>query len=171
MSKLEPSKHVPAPWSRSLYLLGIVCALALWLAGCEQPSQLARIQAQGELLVATRNAGTTYYQGAQGPAGLDYALVSRFAEHLGVRLHLVFPEDLSALIEATRTGHVHMAAAGLTDTPQRRRSLRFSLPYQEINEELVYRRGSRRPSSLDEITPGQLHVVAGSSHAETLARL
>ena len=171
MSKLQPSKHLPAPWPRSLRLLGMVCALALSLAGCEQSSQLARIQAQGELLVATRTAGTTYYQGPRGPAGLDYALVSRFAEHLGVRLRLVFPEDLSALLEATRRGRVHMAAAGLTDTPQRRRALRFSLPYQEINEELVYRRGSHRPSSLDQIAPGQLHVVAGSSHAETLARL
>jgi membrane-bound lytic murein transglycosylase F len=49
--------------------------------------------------------------------------------------------------------------------------VRFSIPYQFVTEQIVYRRGSKRPRGLDDIAGGDLHVIAGSSHDETLERL
>lgn len=152
-------------------ILGLLIVALATLQGCEQSPQLSRIQAGGELVVGTRQANTTIYRGANGTEGLEYELVTLFAESLGVKPRFVFRGDLQQLIDATRHGEVHMAAAGLSDTPARRRFLRFSSPYQEIKHQLVYRRGDPRPRSLDEIEPGDLHVIAGSSHVETLLGL
>lgn len=156
---------------RPILWLTLAIGLLLTLAGCDQPGKLKRIQEQGELTVATRHDPTTYYQGADGPAGLEYDLVTGFADYLGVKARFVFPPDLGHLLDQVSHGEVSMAAAGLTATPERRHLLRFSQPYQEITEQLVYRRGSRRPRSLADIEPGELQVVAGSSHADTLKQL
>jgi len=179
MRKDRPWRHCPSNLRlfvvflihhRIHWLLGAVL-LGLFLAACEQPSQLSRIQSSGELLVGTRLASTTYYQGATGPDGLEHALVIKFAEHIGVTPRFVFPGDINDLLRATRNGVVHMAAAGLTITPQRQRTLRFSQPYQQVEEQVVYRRGSRKPRSIEQIPSGQLHVIGNSSHVETLANL
>jgi len=153
-----------------LAALALLLPLGLAGSGCEQQDVLSRIQARGELLVATRNSPTTYYEGPDGPTGLEYDLVRRFAERIGVKAHFVFPQPFEDILDAVRDGRVNMAAAGLTDTEARRRSLRFSVPYQEITPQLVYRRGSGRPHNLDDLD-GVLEVLAGSSHAERLAQL
>jgi len=150
-----------------LSALALLVALLL-SGGCQQSSQLERIQHNGELLVATRLAPTTYYHGADGPAGLEHELISRFARQIGVRPRFVFPKDINTLIRSTRDGKVHMAAAGLTITPRRQGYLRFSRPFQEVAEQIVYKQGTRRPRSLAQIEDGQLHVIGKSSHVETL---
>lgn len=134
-------------------------------------SVVERIRASGVLQVATRRGPTAYYQGAEGPDGFEYALVRRFARYLGVETRFVFPPTLDQLLDLTARNKVHMAAAGLTVTDARRQVLQFSRPYQSVTEQLVYRRGTRRPRSLDEIADGDLHVVADSSHEESLHAL
>ncbi len=134
-------------------------------------SVMQRIQQSGRLLVATRVGPATYHAGAAGPDGFEYTLARRFAQDHGLDIEFVFPRSLAALLDATERGTVHLAAAGLSDTPQRRRRLRFSDPYRQTGEQVVYRRGSRRPRSMDEIGPGELHVIAHSAHEETLHRL
>lgn len=142
-----------------------------WLTQQPQPSLLERIRHAGTLVVATRAGPAAYYEGANGPDGFEYALVNAFAEHLGVKLRLVLPKTLEDLLDATERGAVHMAAAGLKSTPGRGERLRFSTPYEFVTEQVVYRRGSPRPRSLADVASGDLHVVAGSSHEETLERL
>lgn len=148
----------------------LMVPLILSISGCEQRTVLSRIQAQGELLVATRNSPTTYFEGPNGPAGLEYDLVKRFAKSIGVRARFVFPQPFEDVLQAVRDGRAHMAAAGLTVTAARRQSLRFSAPYQHITQELVYRRGSKRPRDLGDLQ-GVLEVLAGSSHEERLTEL
>jgi membrane-bound lytic murein transglycosylase F len=70
-----------------------------------------------------------------------------------------------------RVGQAHMAAAGLTITNQRQRSLAFSQPYQTVTHQLVYRRGQKRPKDLGDIAKGRLRVVAQSSHVANLQAL
>ncbi len=154
---------------RSLTIAGLTLLIPL-LGGCEQQTVLSRIQAQGELLVATRNSPTTYYEGPDGPAGLEYDLVKRFAKEVGVKPRFLFPQPFDDVLNAVRDGRAHMAAAGLTVTSARKHTLRFSTPYQQITQELVYRRGNGRPRSLDDLQ-GNLEVLAGSSHEERLKEL
>ena len=57
----------------------------LGLAGCTDPSVLGNLQPDGELVVVTRNGPTTYYLGADEPAGFEYELVRAFAESQDMR--------------------------------------------------------------------------------------
>ena len=148
----------------------LTALLGLALGACEQPSRLSRIQAGGELIVATRIHPSVYQPDDDGSMGLEYELLGRFAETLGVRLRPVVSPDLETLLDDIRTGRVHMGSAGLTVTERRRRSLRFSRPYLSVRTQLVYRRSDPRPGDLGDLTRGPLVVLAGSSHEELLQR-
>jgi membrane-bound lytic murein transglycosylase F len=146
--------------------------LILLTAACDllPKSQLDRVKDNGELRVLTRNSATTYYQGPNGPTGLEYDLAAGFAEYLGVKLKIETPENLTQILRKIQTGSADMAAAGLTVTAERKVLLDFSTSYQRITPQLVYRVGMRTPTNLDELQ-GSLEVVTGSSHAERLHSL
>jgi membrane-bound lytic murein transglycosylase F len=166
--------------ARRQHIIAAMVAAVLMMAGITglyrllqqtPPPLLERIRQTGVLVVATRNSPSTYFDGAQGPDGFEYFLVEAFARHLGVRVRYVFPPTLEALLDATARGTVHLAAAGLTITPAREKQIGFSLPYRYVTEQMIYRLGSKKPRSLTDVGPGELHVVADSSHEETLRRL
>jgi membrane-bound lytic murein transglycosylase F len=152
---------------RRAWLLGLA---ALLLSACEQPTVVDRIRADGELIVATRVHPLVYSPGDEETSGLEYELLRRFAEQLGVELRLVVAPSIGGLLDDVRSGRVHMGSAGLSVTPQRKGSLRFSRPYLSIRTQLVYRRSERRPRSLADLGRGRLIVLAGSSHEELLDR-
>lgn len=122
----------------------------------------------GELKVLTRNSPTTYYEGADGPAGLEYDLARMFADQLGVKLTLIIPDSFSQLLDNIKNGRAHIAAAGLSITDSREEVLKFGPSYQEVTEQLVYNINRSRPKSLNDIGEGLLEVVAESSHHDTL---
>jgi len=134
-------------------------------------SLLAQIKADGQLVVITRNSPTTYYEEADGPAGLEYEMAKMFADELGVELTLLIPESLNDLLGKITDNTAHIAAAGLTITKEREKHYRFGPPYQEITEQLVYNAANRRPRNLSQLDNGTLEVVANSSHEERLKYL
>lgn len=145
--------------------------LLLSLGGCSQPrNELEQVRHTGELVVITSNMATTYYEGPDGSTGMEYDLASGFADELGVRLRLIVTNNVNEVLRQLAEGKAHFAAAGLTVTEQRQQWLRFTPPYQEISPQIVYRRGTPRPTSIEEIE-GRLEVLAASSHAEHLTRL
>ena len=132
-------------------------------------SVLDQIIDSGELKVLTRNSPTTYYEGADGPAGLEYDLAKMFADQLGVKLTLIVPDSLGELLDGIKDGKAHIAAAGLTITEPRKETLKFGPSYQEITEQLVYNINRSRPKNLGEIKDEKsLEIVAESSHQESL---
>ncbi len=149
----------------------VVISLVVVLNACApQRTVLEQVMVLGELHVLTRNAGTTYYEGPQGPTGLEYELVQRFADYLGVDLKIRVPDNLNDIIEQVSDGEAHLAAAGLTVTEERQKRVRFSPPYQSITQQVIYNAKQRRPRSLDELD-GLLEVLAQSSHVEHLKQL
>lgn len=134
-------------------------------------SLVEQIKQDGQLIVVTRNSPTTYYEGADGPAGLEYEMAKMFADELGVKLTLLVPDSLDDLLKKISSGSVHIAAAGLTITKDREKIYRFGPAYQQITEQLVYNVANRRPRSLSQLENGTLEVVATSSHAERLKEL
>lgn len=128
------------------------------------------IRQDGQLIVLTRNSPSTFYEDTDGPAGLEFELVSMFAKELGVELTLVLPSSLNDLLEEIEQGRAHIAAAGLTRTQEREQVMRFGPAYQEITEQLIYKIGNKRPRNLNQLD-GSLEVVADSSHAERLKYL
>lgn len=149
----------------------LLVALGVVLSGCGKgPTLLEQIRQQNELVVLTRNSPTTYYEGPEGPAGLEYDLVKRFSESLGVELRIVVPENFNEILPLVIRGDAHLAAAGLTVTAKRQEKVRFGPVYQEITPKLVYRVGSGQPKTPGDLD-GILEVVAGSSHVERLQEL
>ncbi len=146
--------------------------LTLFITACDllPQSRLEQVKKNGELHVLTRNSGTTYYEGPNGPSGLEYDLAAGFAKYLGVKLKIETPESLSQVLRKIQAGVADMAAAGLTITAERQDLLNFSTSYQRITPQLVYRVGTRTPRNLDQLQ-GSLEVIADSSHAERLRML
>lgn len=153
---------------RMLPLLMVLILLAA--CGPEPTSLLEEVKEQGELVVLTRNSPTTYYEGPEGPTGLEYDLASLFAERLGVQLRMVVPRNFNEIIPLVASRRFHFAAAGLTVTKDRRKRVRFGPAYQSITAQLVYRSGNGRPMDLNWLN-GRLEVIAGSSHVELLREL
>ena len=131
---------------------------------------LEQVQALGNLRVATINSPTTYYEGPTGPTGFEYELALGLAKELGVELELVVLGSPAESLEAVRTGRAHMAAAGISVTPNRSQSLRFSQPVLTVVPQLIYRMGRDKPSGPNDVGEG-LVVAQHSAGAEHLANL
>lgn len=144
-------------------------AFALLLDGCaERPSALEQVRARGELTVVTRPGPTTYFDTPDGPAGVEYELVSRFAERLGVEVKLIEVEQPGHVLTLLKRGAVHLAAAGMTLGEEERQKLRSGPTYQEVTQQLVYHRKNRAPRKLEELQGKQVEVIEDCPQGELL---
>lgn len=161
--------------SLALWLALIIASFAAaWMSGCDSRKlpALEQVKAKGVLIVATRNGSTTYYEGPnERPMGFEYDLMKHFADSLGVRLEVVVPGTFSELLPMVENGKAHFAAAGLTVTEARKRKIRFTHPYQQITQQLVYRLGTEPPARVADLVGADIEVMAESSHAERLREL
>ena len=153
------------------YIAGLSLILIVLNACAPQKPALQHIRDAGVLHVLTRNAATTYYTGPHGAEGLEYELVKAFAIHLGVSLKISTEDNLQDLLNKVQGNEVDFAAAGLTVTPEREKTLRFSSSYQSITQQLVYHRSIPRPKTMDDAVDGMMEVIANSSHVEKLNEL
>ncbi len=156
---------------RPLLRLTAWCAAALWLTACGGGDSLDRIERDGKLRMMTRNGPDTYYVDKGEPAGFEYQLATRFADHLGVELEVVPEHSVMDILQGMRRDQADFAAAALSITASREREFAFGLPYDEIRPEVLYLSGQRRPRKLTDLIGGRLVVSRGSSHADTLAFL
>lgn len=153
----------------------LICSLATVLVcltsvtGSVRPSQLEQIRMQGAITIVTRNSPTTYFEDRSGTTGYEYELAKAYADYLGVDLRIVVANSTNEVFDILESGKADLAAAGLTKTAERERDYRFSEPYQEVSEQLVYRRNSdKKPGTLADLPGKNLVVTSGSSHSETL---
>lgn len=151
-----------------LIAAGILALATLSLTACEKPlTHLERVKNAGELVVVTRGATINYFQGPHGPAGLEYDLAQRFADHLGVRLRLVVPDRASDVLPRVVSGKADLAV-GVTVRNRLTRWVRFTPDYQTVTPQLVYRNGERDPASVEDLSDGYLEVVGGSAQADAV---
>ncbi|MBK1672291.1 lytic transglycosylase F [Ectothiorhodospira shaposhnikovii] len=149
----------------------LLLMLVLLFAFVRPMTELDRILARGELVVATRIGTTTYQAWPDGPDGLEYDLATAFAESLGVSLRLVIPGRFEDILPLVGNGRVDMAAAGITVTRSRLGQVRFGPTYHQVTEQVVYRSGNPAPETLEALQEFPVKVIAGSSHVETLRGL
>ncbi len=136
-----------------------------------QTTDLEHIQKSGELSFITRNTPTTYYIGPQGPTGFEYELASAFAHYLGVTPKVVISDEFSKILPSVSKKSAHLAAAGITVTESRQKYVNFSHSYQDITQLVIYKAGSKKPRSIENLRGGVIHVIRGSSHEELLKEL
>jgi len=152
------------PYRLGTVLVMLVAGLVLWRA-----YPLGSPFASGELVVLTRLSPTTYYLDADGePAGFEYDLLAEFARRQGLQLRVEVADDLQDLVSGVVAGRAHLAAAGLTVTPERAGRLRFGPAYGTERELVVCGPHAKRPASLADLANLRLEAVKASSHAERL---
>ncbi|MEK7207370.1 MAG: membrane-bound lytic murein transglycosylase MltF [Pseudomonadota bacterium] len=149
-----------------LLLLPLLLSCSLF-----ENNKLQEIKSSGELVVLTRSSPTTYYETPEELAGFEYDLVMDFADFLGVTARFVVAEKYSDVIPRLIKGDADMAAAGIAITDARRRHIKFGPPYQEIRQQVVYRTGTTRPTSVQDLTGRQIEVQAGTAYVERLNEL
>ena len=152
-------------------LLSITLLAALIATCSSTPPLLRQVLDVGELRVVTRNSPSTYYIGADGPSGPEYDLVSGLAAELGVELKMLTVENVSEILPYLLDGRAHMAAAGLSATAVRREFLDFGYPYERVDMHLIYKLGTGKPQSIEQLSGRTIEVVANSSHSQMLADL
>ncbi len=165
--------------TRIAIILVFLLGATLWLMSYEKklsqfkktPSHLEQIKQTGILKVVTRIDPTTYYQDPSGFMGLEYELVTLFAKQLGVKAQFSTPDTFTEILQQITTGNTDIAAAGLTITEHRQKTIHFAPTYQEITEQIIYRSGTRRPQKATDLTQGILEVVKDTSHIESLKKL
>ena len=163
---------------RLILLLFIILAVVILLPRENQylqllphKSHLQQIREKGVITVLTRYDPTTYYEGPEGFAGLEYDLVTLFAKRLGVKAQFIIPDTFKDILQQISAGEADIAAAALTVTEQRKQSMRFAPAYDEITEQIIYRSGRRRPKNSADLAKGIVEVVKGTSHISSLKKL
>ena len=154
-----------------VFLLLCIPALLSW----NNKTQLQAIQESGTLKLITRNSPNTYFIEKGKPAGFEYDLAKAYAEHIGVELELVLPNDFNAIFTDLGERKGHIAGSMLTNTPERQALFQFTQPYLKTTTALIYRQtqGKKAPKSVEDLTKGnkKIVVLGNSSHAELLLNL
>jgi len=151
-------------------LLSLILLTQL-LQGCsDERTRLQQIIDRGELVVITRNSATTYYEGVSGPKGMEYDLIKGFADSLGIKVRLVVASNMAEALTLISEDEGDVVAAGVMVTEQRKIWLNFATPYQQVTQQLIYRKGSGRPKDLTQLD-GKLEVIDNSSHDKLLHEL
>ena len=145
--------------------------LAPSLGDPDKGTLLGDVKARGVLRVATINSPTTYYQGREGPAGIEHDLAQAYADTLGVTVEMVVKDTLAEVLDAADSGEADIAAAGLTISDDKLLFRRFAPAYDSVSEVVVCREGDPAPADLDTLAISEIVVAEASSYAATLRNL
>lgn len=122
-----------------------------------------------ELKVLTVEGRTTYFKTADGrPAGFEYELVKLFAEEIRAHVSFEIQPKLGLLLPLVAQGRAHFAAAGIAITPLTEKLVRFALPYQTVQQQLVTHPAKRLPQGFSDLLGKRILVTAGSTQVEAL---
>lgn len=143
------------------------------LVGCKESvatSHLEQIKQRKTITIGTLYGPTSYFNPDITSSAIEQNLSHRFAKKLGVELEVVASSDLPSLFTMLENNQVDILATGLSVTDSRLAKMRFGPPFYQVTQQLVYKQGKKRPRSISDLT-GNLTIIDGSSHLETLKQL
>lgn len=135
-----------------------------------QNNQLNQILSRGELRVSAISSPLIYLDDEANLHGFDYELVQSFADYLGVKLIITMRPTVELIFDDIEEGNADIGVAGLLYNKDRLQKMKTGPSYLNVTQQLVYRKGSTRPKSFNDIK-GKLVVMACSAHASTLKSL
>lgn len=147
----------------------VIIVLGALLGSCSHPpSLLQQVLRLGELKVVTTEGPATFYYGSDAPRGLELELAKGFAARLGVDLNIVVADQSARLVPDVARRGAHVAAGSMTAAGEGDGDVVFGPSYQRVRLQIVYRRGSRRPTAIEDLVGGSIEVPAGSAQAALL---
>lgn len=148
----------------------LLIAFAMLLSACGESDPVMKdIRKQGKLIVLTRNAPTTYYLDANDqPAGFEYDLSKALADSLNVEVEYKLYDSIEEIMVAINKGEGHLAAAGLTQTDNRKVKQVFGPGYKTVQQQVVCHRKIEMPKDISDLLGHSLLIIAESSYQESL---
>ncbi|WP_392562992.1 membrane-bound lytic murein transglycosylase MltF [Orbus sturtevantii] len=134
---------------------------------------LNQIIERKELRVGMLRSLTTLYIDYRNPnqaGGFEYELLKRFADSLELKLKITFASNLTELIEKSKQGKIDLIAAELKGYALDVDNFNTSAPFHQTTLQLVYRKGSIKPYSFDDIK-GNLTIAKNSLQSYVLANI
>lgn len=136
------------------------------------------------LTFITLNSPNTYYvDDNEQAAGLEYDLIQLFIQELNqqagdnTQLKLKLANNINQVIPAVLNKKADIAAADVTITEARKEIIAFSIPYQDVQQVVVYNTEKlqedkkRAPKKLKDLVGRLITVPAGTSFVERLIKL
>ena len=156
---------------RPLRLLSYPIILGFVGTCSSPPNLLDQVLERGELHVITLDSPTTFYQDDDVMVGPEYDLVAGLAESLDVTLVIKTVDKFADIQPALESGQGHLAAAGLTPSVSSREKMNFGYPYANVDTHLIYKRGTIKPQSMQQLMGREIEITTESDHQETLITL
>lgn len=160
----------------------IFLVFSLVFAGCDNspvpaPAQPApKVEQNKVITFVTMNSPNTYYvNGDNESAGLDYDLAKLFVKDLGdgSTLKLIVANHIDQVLPAVLSGKADIAAADISITEVRKKQINFTIPYHDVQQQVVYNKASnnKAPKNLKDLIGLNISVPTGTSFVERLKKL
>ncbi|MEQ1600741.1 MAG: membrane-bound lytic murein transglycosylase MltF [Methylophilaceae bacterium] len=162
----------------------LILPLTFALHGCMEPTNpvpkthaelLPSVRLTKELIVVTHNGPNTYFVNDTNTySGLEYDLVNLFVQDLGKEYSVKFVvvDNITEVIPTLLKGKAHVAAADLSITHLRQHLVKFSVPYQSVQQQVVFNKEENNaPNTVQDLLGKRVAVPAGTSYAERLSSL
>ena len=162
--------------------------LILMLVACNKPApattEAAKVTppsvASTLITFVTMNSPNTYFVNNDKEfAGLEYDLAKQFILRLNkhaktpYQMKFTVVHSIEEVMNTLESGKADIAAADLTVTDARKKIIDFSIPYQDVQQQLVFNKQmkSKPPKNAKELVNVHLVVPAASSFVERLTHL
>jgi len=128
--------------------------MALFGAGASRAADRERVERTHTLRLLTdlsdpNDVSRLIYRTDSGYDGIEYQVIRSFARSLGAQVQVVVVPSFDMLFAALARDEGDVAAASITDTPARRKTLDLSDSYFPVRETVVVRRGEKAKSLAD----------------------
>ncbi|MCM5703987.1 membrane-bound lytic murein transglycosylase MltF [Larsenimonas salina] len=135
----------------------------------KRDASLEPIKKREFLQVYSRNTPTSFYEGRQGSTGFEYELFRRLGDRLGVRLAVDREHNIAGVLSAVRHHDADLGAAGLPLAPGTP-GVHYSKPLMNAQPLVIYHRGDRRPTTLEDLADLDVVVLANSGPGKALRK-
>jgi peptidoglycan lytic transglycosylase F len=160
---------------RNAFMLGFVL-LAFSACGKDPdtpPTEVEVKRDENVVTFVTLNSSSTYYVNSDKEfAGLEYDLAKEFSKFIGgeKQIKFIVADSIEDVIATIINNKADIAAADLTVTKSRRALINFSIPYQEVQQQVVYNRKhiKKRAKKVSDLVGTTIAVPSSSSFVERL---
>jgi membrane-bound lytic murein transglycosylase F len=169
---------------KSFYLKHFIFLNLLILCGCfvylsyllhhrqlgPLPGTLDRIQTSGVLRLITTRSLNNFYIYKDEPTGFEYELALAFARYLNVDLDVVTP-GWNHLLVYLDLGKGDFVGASMTVNQKRAARVDFSIPYMEVQQQIVHHALTFGPKDIQDMAFRTIHVRRDTSYHYRLEEL
>ncbi len=127
------------------------------------PGTLDRIQRSGVLRLITTRSLNNFYIYKDEPTGFEYELAREFARYLHVDLDVVTP-GWNHLLAYLDLGKGDFVGAGMKVNQKRMDQVDFSIPYMEVQQQIVHHALTFGPKDIRDLAFRTIHVRRDTSY-------